>query len=199
LGKTYRAIYVDLHLWVDCMGNVGSPTGLHSLSHRQFRLHRLFLILSPSYFTVTSSTVFSQLFLSVPHARYVSFTLTSTFCLYLAKITIYEYPHYELSSNLLLFRPSWFHTFFTLFSNTTGLWSSLYARQQVSHSYKTRGRITFLYLLIFTFLISTQMDKFPEVNGRQSLTLNCTKKTKLHGLSSRANYTDRVTVARRWS
>jgi phosphate starvation-inducible membrane PsiE len=41
----------------------------------------------------------------------------------------------------------------TLFSNTLSLCSSLSVRDQVSHPYKTTGRIMILYILTFTFLV----------------------------------------------
>ena len=40
----------------------------------------------------------------------------------------------------------------TLFSNTLSLCSSLNVSDQVSHPYTTTGKITVLYILIFTFL-----------------------------------------------
>jgi polysaccharide pyruvyl transferase WcaK-like protein len=39
----------------------------------------------------------------------------------------------------------------TLFSNTLSLCSSLSVRDQVSHPYKTTGKITVLYTQIFVF------------------------------------------------
>jgi hypothetical protein len=47
----------------------------------------------------------------------------------------------------------------TLFSNTVSLFSSLNVRDQVSHSYKTTGRIMVLYILTFTFLDKRREDK----------------------------------------
>ena len=47
----------------------------------------------------------------------------------------------------------------TLFSNTLNLRSSLNAWDQVSHPYKTRGKITVLYILIFKFSYSELEDK----------------------------------------
>jgi hypothetical protein len=47
----------------------------------------------------------------------------------------------------------------TLFSNTLSLCSSLSVRDQVSHPYKTTGKITVLYTLIFVFLDSNVEDK----------------------------------------
>jgi hypothetical protein len=53
----------------------------------------------------------------------------------------------------------------TLFSNTLSLCSSLSVRDQVSHPYKTTGRIMVLYILTFTFLDSRRDDKRSEPNG----------------------------------
>src|SRR5215468_10498431 len=47
----------------------------------------------------------------------------------------------------------------TLFSNTLSLCSSLSVRDQVSHPYKTTGKTTVLYTLIFVFLDSNLEDK----------------------------------------
>jgi hypothetical protein len=46
-----------------------------------------------------------------------------------------------------------------LFSNTINLYSSVNVRDQVSHPYKTTGKIIDLYILIFTFLGSRREDK----------------------------------------
>jgi hypothetical protein len=55
------------------------------------------------------------------------------------------------------FSPTILHR--TLFSNNLSLCSSLNVRDQVSHPYKTTGRIMVLYILTFTFLDSGQEDK----------------------------------------
>jgi hypothetical protein len=47
----------------------------------------------------------------------------------------------------------------TLFSNTLHLRSSLNVRDQVSHPYKTTGRITVLYILTFKFLDNRREDR----------------------------------------
>src|SRR5215468_10260625 len=47
----------------------------------------------------------------------------------------------------------------TLFSNTLSLCPSLSMRDQISHPYKTTGKITVLYTLIFVFLDSNLEDK----------------------------------------
>jgi hypothetical protein len=49
----------------------------------------------------------------------------------------------------------------TLFSNTLSLYTSLNVRHQVSHPYKTTGRIMVLCILTFTFLDSRREDKRP--------------------------------------
>jgi hypothetical protein len=52
----------------------------------------------------------------------------------------------------------------TLFSDTVSLCRFLIVRDQVSHPYKTTGRIMFLYILIFTFLDGMREVK-TEPNG----------------------------------
>jgi hypothetical protein len=47
----------------------------------------------------------------------------------------------------------------TLFSNTLSLCSYLNVRDQVSHPYKTTGRIMVLQMLTFTFLDSRRADR----------------------------------------
>jgi len=47
----------------------------------------------------------------------------------------------------------------TMFSHTLSFLSSRSVNDQVSHPYKTTGKITFLYILIFKFLDSNLEDK----------------------------------------
>jgi hypothetical protein len=69
--------------------------------------------------------------------------------MYLGMSTNYEVPHCATSSIPLspqiLLGPNILLT--TLFSNTLSLCFSLNMRDQVSHSYKTNGRIMVLYIL----------------------------------------------------
>lgn len=53
---------------------------------------------------------------------------------------------------LLLFSPCPEIFFGVLFLNALNLCLSLKVRDQISHPYKTRGKITILYILIFVFL-----------------------------------------------
>jgi hypothetical protein len=62
----------------------------------------------------------------------------------------YEAPHYAVFSNISLR---------TLFSNTLSMCTSLNVRDQVSHPYRTTGKIIILYILIFMFLGSRGEDK----------------------------------------
>ena len=68
-------------------------------------------------------------------------SLSSSLCSFL---------HYPVTSSLL--GPNILLN--TLFSNTLNLRSSLNISDQVSHPYKTKGKITVLYILIFKFLDS---------------------------------------------
>jgi hypothetical protein len=47
----------------------------------------------------------------------------------------------------------------TLYSKTFSLLSFLYGSDQISHPYKTSGKVIVLYILIFTILDSKMEDK----------------------------------------
>jgi hypothetical protein len=76
----------------------------------------------------------------VLHALPISFSLTWSLQLYLAKSTSYEARHYAAFS---LFGPNILLS--TLFPNTFSLRSSLNVRDPVTHPYKTTGKIIVLY------------------------------------------------------
>jgi hypothetical protein len=62
----------------------------------------------------------------------------------------------------------------TLFSNTLSRRPALNARDQVSHPYRTKGRILTLYILFFMFLDSKREEKIFGVD-KKTLTLMSTK------------------------
>src|SRR5215471_6846672 len=68
--------------------------------------------------------------------------------------------HYPVTSSLL--GPNTLLN--TLFSNTLSLCSSLNVSDQISHPYKTTGRIIVLYILIFKFLDSNLLQQVIEGN-----------------------------------
>jgi hypothetical protein len=69
--------------------------------------------------------------------------------------SICSFLHYPVTSSLL--GPN--NLLSTPFSNTLSLRSSLNVSDQVSHSYKTKGKIIILYILIYKILDSKLADK----------------------------------------
>jgi hypothetical protein len=83
----------------------------------------------------------------------------------LVKLANYEAPYYAVFSSLPPLSPSYVEIFLsTLFSNTLNLCASLSARDQVSHPYKTTGKIV-LYILIFKFLGAETGRQGSELNS----------------------------------
>jgi hypothetical protein len=77
------------------------------------------------------------------------------------KYTSYDAPHYAIFSSTLLLPPSWVQIFSSPpCSKTFNLHSSLTVRDQVSHPYKTRGKIIVLHILIFRFLERRREERF---------------------------------------
>jgi hypothetical protein len=66
-----------------------------------------------------------------------------------------NFPHSPVTSSL--FGPNILLSI--LFSNTLSLCSSLNVRDQVSHPYRIKGKIIFLYILMFTFFDSRREDR----------------------------------------
>jgi hypothetical protein len=72
----------------------------------------------------------------------------------------YETPHCATSSILLLLHAYLVQIFSSeIYSQTPSVHALPLMRVQVSHPYKTTGRILVLYILNFTFLDSRQADK----------------------------------------
>ena len=89
------------------------------------------------------------------HAPSISFFLILSPEQYWVSSTDHSAPHYVVSSTPLvtssLLGPNILLS--TLFSNTLSLRSSINISDQVSHPYKTTGKIIVLYILIFNFFL----------------------------------------------
>jgi hypothetical protein len=71
------------------------------------------------------------------------------------KLLIMQFP--PISRHFTLLDPN--ILFSTLLSNTLSLCSPLNIREQVSHPYRTTGKIIVLYILMFTFFDKRREDK----------------------------------------
>ena len=111
------------------------------------------------------SPIKSSMHLSSPpyvlHVMSISVFLTWSPEWYLVKSTEYKAPRYVVFSTPLLphslLGPNILLN--TLFSKTLSLHSSLNVSNQVSHQYKTTGKIIVLYILIFTFFDTNRRQK----------------------------------------
>jgi hypothetical protein len=110
-----------------------------------------------------------------PHQNPVHFTLLSHAC-HMSRPP--HSPSFDLPNDILGWvqalhcatysvLPSPYPTL-VLFSNTLSLCSSLSVRDQVSHPYKTTGRIMVLYILTFTFLEIKRENKRLWTKQRQA-------------------------------
>ena len=118
------------------------------------------LKLSGHYMYRTVVTVCTaQWSLYVPHSGHYMYRTVVTICT--AQWSLYvlhslcNLLHSPVTSSLL--GPNIFLNI--LFSNTLSFLSSRNVNDQVSHLYKTAGKIVFLYILIFKFLDSNLEDK----------------------------------------
>jgi hypothetical protein len=87
----------------------------------------------------------------------------------------------------------------TLFSETLSLCSSLKVRDQVSHPYRTTGKITVLFILIFSFLIwDVKTKDFGRNDNKHSLNLiyscNLCPSFKVRDRVSHPYKTDKIIV-----
>jgi hypothetical protein len=136
---------------------------VHTPTSHLLKIH---LNIIPPFTPVLPSRSFPQVspsnncirFSSPPYARHVpsiSFFSILPPAQYWVRNTDHSAPHYvtfsiPLGPNTLLN---------TLFSNTLSLRSSLNVSDQVSHPYKTTGKIIVLYILISKFLVRNLEDK----------------------------------------
>jgi hypothetical protein len=96
----------------------------------------------------------------LPHALPILFVSILPPAQYWVRSTDHSAPRYAASSippvTSSLLGPN--TLLYTLFSNTLSLRSSLNVGDQVSHPYKTTGKIIVLHILIFKFLDSNLED-----------------------------------------
>jgi hypothetical protein len=160
-----------LHLSLSWARSIYS-TSPHAVS---FKIH-LNIILPPTFFFLVVPFLLafppkSYMHSSSPYACYVP-SPSHPPCLDYSNCSwwrvCYEVPHYAVFSNFIsVHLPSVQISSSALFSNTLGSCFFLNVRDEVSHPYKTTGKIIVLHILIFTFFGSRQKTKYSGLNGNQ--------------------------------
>jgi hypothetical protein len=122
---------------------LGLPSGLFPSGFPTKNLYTF--LFSPIHATYTAHTILLDLIIRIILGK--EYKLCSS--------SLCSFPHLPVTASL--FGPN--ILFSNLFSNTLSLCSSLNVRDDVSHPYKTTGKIIVVNILTFTFFYSRQKDR----------------------------------------